>query len=110
MGKLTVLDVSGKTEKQVALLNAGMAFGEMAMLCPGLPRTKTIRTETICELYSLTYHDFHQMLELFPKFANEMRKLAMDRGLSEQMIATIPKPGERNDESGRVNCTKPLSQ
>ena len=28
-----------------------------------------------------------------------MRKLAMDRGLSEQMIATIPKPGEKEEES-----------
>ena len=98
-GKLTVLDVSGKTEKQVALLNAGMAFGEMAMLCPGLPRTKTIRSKTICELYSLTYHDFHQMLELFPKFSSEMRKLATDRGLSKEMIATIPKPGVHQEES-----------
>ena len=67
-GKLAVLDGKGSNERQVALLNAGMAFGEMAMLCPGLPRTKTIRTETICEVYSLTYHDFHQMMELFPKW------------------------------------------
>jgi CRP-like cAMP-binding protein len=61
------------------------------MLCPGLPRTKTIRTETICEVYSLTYHDFHQMLELFPKFSKHMRQLAVERGLSEQMLVSLPK-------------------
>ena len=31
------------------------------------------------------------MMELFPNFAKDMRKLAVDRGLSEEMIANLPK-------------------
>ena len=78
------------------------------MLCPGLPRTKTIRTETICEVYSLTYHDFHQMLELFPNFSNHMRKLAVERGLSEQMLASLPKP--QQDVSAQNAGAKRIEQ
>ena len=110
-GKLAVLDGKGSNERQVALLNAGMAFGEMAMLCPGLPRTKTIRTETICELYSLTYHDFHQMMELFPNFAKDMRKLAVDRGLSEEMLANLPKiPSDVTKTNLETNVVKEKTQ
>ena len=57
-GRLQVLDGKGKRAKLVATLTSGMAFGEMSMLCPGLPRTKTIRTETIVEIYSISYNDF----------------------------------------------------
>ena len=39
------------------------------------------------------------MLELFPKFSSEMRKLARDRGLSKEMLASLPKPGVHQEES-----------
>ena len=89
-GRLQVLDGKGKKARLVTTLMHGMAFGEMSMLCPGLPRTKTIRTETICEVYAITYNDFNQMLELFPNFARDMRKLAVERGLTEKMLQDLP--------------------
>ena len=95
------------TARLVTTLMHGMAFGEMSMLCPGLPRTKTIRTETICEVYAITYNDFNQMLELFPGFARDMRKLAVERGLTAKMLKDLPaEPVELSQDGNTQNIAK----
>ena len=99
-GRLQVIDGKGKKAKNIATLTSGMAFGEMSMLCPGLPRTKTIKTETIVECYAISYNDFNQMLELFPGFSRDMRKLAIERGLTAKMLNALPAhPEDVSEES-----------
>jgi ABC-type multidrug transport system fused ATPase/permease subunit len=54
-------------ERRANTLNEGDYFGEMALLA-GEPRTATVRTTTLTELYSLDQRDFKLLLDREPEF------------------------------------------
>lgn len=70
----------------VAILSDGDFFGEMALLSSE-PRANTVRALDYCNLYALERDKFDQVLEDFPEFAFEVRRVA-DRRRSETNPAT----------------------
>jgi voltage-gated potassium channel len=65
----------------VATLSEGSFFGEMALLSSE-PRSNTVRALDYCDLYVLGREEFDKVLEAFPEFAAEVRRVA-DRRRSE---------------------------
>lgn len=59
----------------VATLNDGDFFGEMALLSSE-PRANTVRAVDYCNLYVLGRDKFDQVLDDFPEFAAEIRRVA----------------------------------
>ncbi len=75
-GKVEVL--SADESRVVAVLKDGDFFGELALLT-SQPRSASIRAVDYCDLYSLDKQSFDQVLEHFPTFAEEVRKIAERR-------------------------------
>jgi len=75
-GQVQVLDPSGKGV--IATLSAGSFFGEIALLSQ-VPRTATVQTISLCELYSLRRDEFLSTLSLFPEFAEQVHTIAESR-------------------------------
>ncbi|TGK07741.1 cyclic nucleotide-binding protein [Leptospira semungkisensis] len=51
----------------------GQFFGELALITEE-PRAATVRTNSICEIYTLNKMDFNRSLELFPEFRSAIEK------------------------------------
>ena len=64
-------------ENIVAILTAGACFGEIALLKPGGRRGTSVRANTICELNFIHRNDFNKIMDMYPKFAIQMRKAAI---------------------------------
>jgi CRP-like cAMP-binding protein len=65
-------------ENKVAKIGSGNYFGEMALMT-GEPRSATIRTNSTCELFSLTKDDFDIILEKFPSISLSLGKIMSQR-------------------------------
>lgn len=59
-------------------MKSGDIFGELAQLQNG-PRTATVRTCSVCELYRLNEGDFQQVLAEHPEVAAKVEQLAAKR-------------------------------
>jgi len=67
--------------KPIAVLEAGHAFGEMALLAGG-PRTATIRAATPIELLEIGKADFEELVSHDRQLANAVQLLSHDRAIS----------------------------
>jgi glucose-6-phosphate 1-dehydrogenase len=74
-GRLAVRDASGS---DVGAVGVGEFCGEMAMLYRQ-PRSATVRAETPCDLLVLDGGAFRRILDDFPGFEAELRRLATER-------------------------------
>jgi len=74
-GELEVVDREGKV---IATTGAGDFFGEIALLGDH-KRTAGVRAIDYCDLYALGTEDFERVLGDFPKFAEEVRRMAESR-------------------------------
>ena len=74
-GRLAVSDASGRPRGEVG---AGEFCGEMALLYRQ-PRSATVRAETPCDLLVLDGTAFRRILDDFPSFEAELRRLAAGR-------------------------------
>jgi CRP-like cAMP-binding protein len=63
----------------ISELHEGECFGEIALLHPNQTRNSTVMSMTIVELYSLTDHDFKDLLVSFPSFADAMKTVSTRR-------------------------------
>jgi voltage-gated potassium channel len=73
------VEVLAPDESQVvATLSDGNFFGEMALLT-SRPRSNTVRALDYCNLYTLDREKFDEVLENFPDFAADVRRIADDR-------------------------------
>ena len=63
----------------ISELHSGECFGEIALLHPNKSRNSTVMSITIVEVYSLTDHDFKDLLIGFPAFADEMSRVSIER-------------------------------
>ena len=66
------------TNKQLALLNEGDFFGEIALF-ENIPRTASVRAETYCDLYTLHKRTFDRIFEKFPDVRDQIQKKAEKR-------------------------------
>jgi voltage-gated potassium channel len=71
----TVEVLSSDESAVVATLSDGDFFGEMALLS-SRPRANTVRATDYCNMYSLRREEFDRVLEDFPGFAAQVRKVA----------------------------------
>jgi glucose-6-phosphate 1-dehydrogenase len=83
-GRLAVCDAAGRS---VGILGAGDCFGEMALLYRQ-PRSATVRAEAPCDLLVLDGGAFRRILDDFPGFEAELRRLAAGR--REQTAGSSP--------------------
>jgi glucose-6-phosphate 1-dehydrogenase len=74
-GRLAVRDAS---ERNVGILGVGDFFGEMALLYRQ-PRSATVQAETPCDLLVLDGGAFRRILDDFPGFEADLRRLAAGR-------------------------------
>jgi glucose-6-phosphate 1-dehydrogenase len=74
-GEVEILDGDGQVK---AVLRDGDCFGEVALLLAE-PRTATVRAKTLCDLFTLEKTDFARILHEQPKFAETIKKIAMER-------------------------------
>src|ERR1700693_3643558 len=75
-GKVEIFKATGSQERQIALLEAGDFFGEMAIL-EDMPRSASARAMTDCKLLLIDHSTFDQMLREYPETAVRMlRKLS----------------------------------
>ena len=74
-GRLSVVDGSGRNLGPIA---AGEFFGEMSPLYRQ-PRSATVRAEMPCDLLALDGVAFRRILDDFPSFEAEMRRIAAGR-------------------------------
>ena len=72
-GQVDILVGGAGGERNINTLSEGDYFGEMALLA-GEPRTATVRTAAMTELYSLDQRDFKVLLDGAPEF----RKAVME--------------------------------
>ncbi len=73
------VDVLGPGETDVvATLTDGDFFGEFALLTSE-PRANTVVARQYCNLYSVNRESFNRVLEDFPDFAAEVRRIADER-------------------------------
>jgi len=75
-GNVQVL--SGDERQVVATLGDGDFFGELALLTRQ-PRSASIRAVDYCNLYTLEKREFDLVLDKFPEFAEEVRRVAAHR-------------------------------
>jgi CRP-like cAMP-binding protein len=66
----------GDDEVVIATLSKGLSFGELSMIDPFFPRNNSVRTKTICEVHALCRADFKVLVESFPKFGQQIAKVA----------------------------------
>ncbi|HKB40340.1 MAG TPA: cyclic nucleotide-binding domain-containing protein, partial [Gemmataceae bacterium] len=74
-GELEVLDSSGQPK---VTLREGDCFGEVALLLSE-PRTATVRTKTLCDLFVLEKSDFSRILRDHQQFAEAIKEIARER-------------------------------
>lgn len=65
-------------DSAIATLTDGDFFGEFALL-DSEPRSNTVVAREYCNLYSLGRESFNQVLDDFPEFAAEVRRIAEER-------------------------------
>lgn len=75
-GKVEVLSTDER--EVVATLSDGDFFGELALLT-SRPRSNTVRAVDYCTLYALDRESFDRVLEDFPDFAADVRRIAEGR-------------------------------
>lgn len=81
-GKVSVsVKQLGLFSKQIALLGPGECFGEMSLLMR-TRRTATVTCEEDTRVFVLLSDNFNAALEGNADFAEEMRRLAAERGFS----------------------------
>lgn len=80
---------------QVAVLNAGDCFGEIALLVPNVMRTASVVALAFCEAHSLNHDDFHYCMKDFPLMRDRLKKIADERlsELKQNELVTPPTPG-----------------
>jgi glucose-6-phosphate 1-dehydrogenase len=74
-GKVEVIDDAGNV---ISTLKDGEFFGEIGLLM-SIPRTATVRTKTLCDLFVLHRSDFIHILNDHPQFAETITKVARER-------------------------------
>jgi len=74
-GKVEVIDDEGHVIKT---LEDGEFFGEIGLLM-SIPRTATVKTKTLCDLFVLHRRDFLHILNDHPQFAETITKVARER-------------------------------
>jgi voltage-gated potassium channel len=75
-GNVEVLDDDEKTP--IVALGEGSYFGEIA-LTESVPRTRSIRTTTFCDLYELSKENFDLLLAKYPEFRAHIEKTVRSR-------------------------------
>ena len=60
----------------------GLSFGELNMLDPYRKRQNSVRTRSICELYTMSITDFKLLVESFPAFATIVKKVAKTKNIT----------------------------
>ncbi len=75
-GSVEVVSFDRKTS--YAVLTGGQYFGEIALL-HSVPRTATIIAQDWCELYRIDKATFDRVVDRFPGFADEIRRIAEQR-------------------------------
>ena len=74
-GKVEVIDDAGNV---ISTLEDGEFFGEIGLLM-SIPRTATVRTKTLCDIFVLHRSDFVHILNDHPQFAETITKVARKR-------------------------------
>ena len=74
-GKVEVIDDAGNV---ISTLEDGEFFGEIGLLM-SIPRTATVKTKTLCDLFVLHRSDFLHILNDHPKFAETITEVARER-------------------------------
>lgn len=74
-GKVEVLD---DEENVINTREDGEFFGEVGLLM-SIPRTATVRSKTICDLFVLHRNDFSRILNDHPQFADVIARVARER-------------------------------
>lgn len=74
-GEVEVLDYVGNV---INTLADGEFFGEIGLLM-SIPRTATVKTKTLCDLFVLHRSDFTRILNEHPKFADVIIRVARER-------------------------------
>ncbi|KJC52361.1 hypothetical protein UP06_04930 [Bradyrhizobium sp. LTSP857] len=81
-GKVEVLRAAATdADAQIAVLGAGHAFGEMALLNGG-PRTATIRAAEDTELLAIAKADFERLVAGDPRLAEAVKRISHQRAIS----------------------------
>lgn len=75
-GKVAVWTSSGK---EIARLEDGEFFGEIALIIEDRRRTATVTAVTITEVYRLEASDFAKLIELYPDVFSRLEKFAAKR-------------------------------
>lgn len=75
--RICILDNFGE-EQEVAQLDAGNYFGEMALLT-GEPRTATVYTAEPAEMFILGKGEFENIIDMFPLIQLELNKIMSQR-------------------------------
>jgi len=95
--------------KQVATLNDGACFGEIALLVPGALRTATIMAITFCEVFALMRVDFAKCLEGFPEMHSRIRVLAEQR-VTELKEMASKSPSQRHRRANVAVAAKAFEE
>jgi CRP-like cAMP-binding protein len=74
-GEVEVPDDAGNVIKTLA---DGEFFGEIGLLM-SIPRTATVKTKILCNLFILHRSDFTRILNEHPKFADVITRVARER-------------------------------
>ena len=74
-GEVEVLDDAGNV---ISTLQDGEFFGEIGLLM-SIPRTATVKTKTLCDLFVLHRNDFVRILSEHPPFADVIARVARER-------------------------------
>lgn len=103
-------------ENIVAILTAGACFGEIALLKPGGRRGTSVRAATICELNFIKRRDFDKIMDMYPKFAIQMRKAAIMKTelnrlqgesgqISDELMVEIAKKAQAEEREHRKSVS-----
>ena len=74
-------DVGSRDGRRIARLDAGQAFGEMALLHGGA-RTATARASVDTQLLAIDKGDFDHLIKVDPQLARAVERLSHDRALT----------------------------
>ncbi len=77
-GQVEVLKQKDGQQKQIAHLESGDFFGEMALFSRE-PRNATITTATECEIFTLSFQDFLNVIKANPAIASRVSKKFLKR-------------------------------
>jgi CRP-like cAMP-binding protein len=79
-------DEETRRERRLARLDAGQAFGEMALLHDGGERTATARAAVDSQLLAIDKADFDHLIKFDPQLAGAVERLSHSRALSNLSI------------------------